>query len=68
MNGVEKHAEYYRGYLTHDRSLIPLTIALVTVLALWLLIYLVSAVGPQLEVADGPVRAACLRRRLPTRK
>jgi hypothetical protein len=47
MNGIEKHAEYYRGYLTHDRSLIPLTIALVTVLALWLLIYLVSAVGPQ---------------------
>ena len=47
MNGIEKHAEYYRGYLTHDRSLIPLTIALVAVVALWLLIYLVSAVGPQ---------------------
>jgi hypothetical protein len=47
MNGIEKHAEYYRGYLPHDRSVIPLTIALATVVALWLLIYLVSIVGPQ---------------------
>ena len=47
IDQIESNAEYYRGYLTHDRSLIPLTIALVTVLALWFLIYLVSAVGPQ---------------------
>jgi len=47
MNGIEKHAEYYRGYLPHDRSVIPLAIALATIVALWLLIYLVSVVGPQ---------------------
>ncbi len=47
MNGIEKHAEYYRAYLPHDRSLIPLTIGLATVVAFWLLLYLVSAVGPQ---------------------
>ena len=47
MNGIEKHAEYYRGYLPHDRSVIPLAIALATVVVLWLLLYLVSAVGPQ---------------------
>ncbi len=46
MNGIEKHAAYYRGYLTDDRSLIPLTIVLATIVALWLLVYLVSAVGP----------------------
>ena len=47
MNGIEKHAEYYRAHLPHDRSAIPLTIALATIVALWLLIYLISAVGPQ---------------------
>jgi hypothetical protein len=47
MNGIEKHVEYYRAYLPHDRSLIPLTIGLATVIAFWLLLYLVSAVGPQ---------------------
>jgi hypothetical protein len=47
MNGIEKHVEYYRAYLPHDRSLIPLTIVLATVVAFSLLLYLVSAVGPQ---------------------
>jgi len=41
MNGIEKFADYYRGYLPHERSVIPLTIALATVVALWLLLYLV---------------------------
>ncbi len=47
MNGIEKHVEYYRAYLPHDRSLIPLTIGLATIVAFWLFLYLVSAVGPQ---------------------
>jgi hypothetical protein len=47
MNGIEKQAAYYRGYLPHQRSVIPLAIALVTVIALWLLIYLISGVDPQ---------------------
>ena len=46
MNGIGKHAGFYRGYLTDDRSLIPLTIVLATAVALWLLFYLVSLVGP----------------------
>ena len=46
MNGIEKYADYYRAYLPHQRSLIPLTIALATVIALWLSLYLVSAAGP----------------------
>jgi len=46
MNGIGKHAGFYRGYLTDDRSFIPLTIALAIGVALWLLFYLVSLVGP----------------------
>jgi hypothetical protein len=62
MNGIEKHAEYYRAYLPHDRSVIPLTIALATVVALWLLLYLVSAVGPQPtpETAQSAVHASAV--------
>ena len=47
MDEIGKHAEFYRAYLPHDRSLLPMTITLATVVALWLFIYLVSAVGPQ---------------------
>jgi hypothetical protein len=47
MNGIEKQAAFYRGYLTHERSLVPLTIMLTSVVALWLFVYLVAAVaGP----------------------
>jgi len=46
MSGFEKHAEFYRAYLTEERSLIPLTVALATIVALWLLVYLVAAIGP----------------------
>ena len=45
MNGIEKQAAFYRGYLTDDRSLIPLTIVLAAGVALWLLVYLVGAVA-----------------------
>ena len=45
-NGIEKHAAFYRGYLIDDRSLVPLTIAWATIVAPWLLVYLVSAVSP----------------------
>ena len=33
MNGIEKQAAFYRGYLTDERSLVPLTIVLATVVA-----------------------------------
>ena len=49
MNGIEKQAAFYRGYLTDECSLIPLSIVLASVVALWLLVYLVAtvAVAPQ---------------------
>ena len=39
-------AGFYRGYLTDDCSLAPLSIVLATGVALWLFFYLVSVVGP----------------------
>ena len=45
--GIEKHAEYYRGYQPDDRSIWPVAIVLATMVALWLLVYLIAAVGPQ---------------------
>ena len=45
--GIEKHADYYRGYLPDERSVWPVAIVLATMVALWLLVYLVSVVGPQ---------------------
>ena len=45
MNGIAKQAAFYRGYLTDERSLVPLTIVLATVVALWLVVYLVAAVA-----------------------
>ena len=45
MNGIEKQAAFYRGYLIADRSLAPLTTALATIVGLWLLVYVVSAIG-----------------------
>jgi hypothetical protein len=51
MNGIEKQAAFYRGYLVDDRSLAPLTAALATIVGLWLLVYLMSAIGgPQANV------------------
>jgi hypothetical protein len=45
VNGIEKQATFYRGYLPDDHSLVPLTIALATSVALWFIVYLVGAVG-----------------------
>ena len=45
MNGIEKQAAFYRGYLIDDRSLAPLTTALATIVGLWLLVYVVGAIG-----------------------
>jgi hypothetical protein len=53
MNGIEKQAAFYRGYLIDDRSLAPLTIAFAAIAGLWLLVYLISAIGgPGGEPAD----------------
>jgi hypothetical protein len=47
MTGTEKQTAFYRAYLIDDRGLIPLTIAWATIVGLWLLVYLVSAVAPE---------------------
>ena len=65
MNGIEKRAGFYRGYLTDDRSLIPLTIVLGITVALWLLVYLIGSVGQPYKPSDGVAGAACLVVRRP---
>jgi hypothetical protein len=62
MDGIGKHAAFYRAYLPHDRGVIPMAVAMGTVVALGLLLYLVSAVGPQPEpgAARADARAAAV--------
>jgi hypothetical protein len=43
MDGIGKHAAYYRAYLPHDRSLIPVAVAMCAIVALWLSLYCVGA-------------------------
>ena len=40
------NAGFYRGYLTEEHSLIPLTVVLANGVAFWPLLYLLSVVGP----------------------
>ena len=56
MNEIEKHAAFYRGYLADDRRLASVIGVLLTAIALWLLFYLVSLVGPASRTAprSGP--------------
>jgi hypothetical protein len=58
MNGVEKRAAFYRGYLTDDRSFIPLTIVLGLTVAIWLLVYLIGAVGHPYKPQAGSLQQA----------
>ena len=43
--GIEKHAEFYRGYAIADCSLAPLTIGWAAIVALWFVVYLADCVG-----------------------
>jgi hypothetical protein len=52
MNWIEKQAAFYRGYLTDERSLVPLTIVLATVVAVWLLVYLVARISRRQRHAE----------------
>lgn len=56
MNRIERQAAFYRGYLADDRDLAAVVGVLVTGIALWLFVYLVSAVGPSPD--RGGVRSA----------
>ena len=59
MNGIGKHAAFYRAYLPHDRSLVPVAVALGFIVALWLSLYFVSEEQNQ-QTADAGVRAAAM--------
>jgi hypothetical protein len=68
MNGIEKQAAFYRGYLIDDRSLAPLTTALAAIVSLWLLVYLISGIGgpqPRQEMAERAAHASSLGSRFP---
>jgi hypothetical protein len=59
MNQIGKHAAFYRAYLPHDRSLLPVAITLVAIVALWLCLYFVSEEqNPQ--TAQAGARAAAV--------
>jgi hypothetical protein len=47
--GIESQAAFYRAYLIDDRSVAPLTVAWTTIVALWLVVYLVGAVVSQMQ-------------------
>jgi hypothetical protein len=53
MCGIERHAAFYRGYLTDDQSLAPLTVALATIVALWSLVYIVGCFAPLAKQPTG---------------
>jgi hypothetical protein len=65
MNGIEKQAAFYRAYLIDDRSVAPLTVGWATIVALWLVVYLVSAVSPPAkpQTAEAAMQASALASR-----
>ena len=65
MNGIEKQAAFYRAYLIDDRSVAPLTLAWATIVALWLVVYLASAISPPTkpQTAEAAVQASTLASR-----
>jgi hypothetical protein len=65
MHWIEKQARYYKGYLTDERSLVPVTILLANAVAIWLLVYLTSSVGtpsqPQTSLSPHPYTSAIVQ-------
>jgi hypothetical protein len=59
MDGIDKHAAFYRAYLPHDRSLIPVAVALGAIVALWLSFYLISEERNP-EIVQKEARAAAV--------
>jgi len=63
MNEIGKHAAFYRAYLPHDRSLIPVAVTLGVIVALWLSLYFVSEEqNPQTAQADARAAAVLVSR------
>jgi hypothetical protein len=59
MDGIDKHAAFYHAYLPHDRSLIPVAVALAAIVTLWLSLYLISAERNP-EIVQKEARAAAV--------
>lgn len=63
MSEIGKHAAYYRAYLPHDRSLIPVAVALGVIVALWLSLYFISEEqNPQTALAGTRAAAVLVSR------
>ena len=61
MNGIEKQAAFYRGYLPDDRSLVALTVLLSTTVTLWLLVYLMDVAGDALHAESSTYPGSAAR-------
>ena len=61
MNGIEKQAAFYRGYLPDDRSLVALTVLLSTTVTLWLLVYLMDVAGDALHAESSTCPGSAAR-------
>ena len=60
MDGIGKHAAFYRAYLPHDRSHVPVAVALGAIVALWPGLYLIGAErSPQIVQKESRRRAPC---------
>ncbi len=61
MNEMEKQAAFYRGFLADDRNVASVAVVLMTAIAMWLMFYLVSLIGPAPDFArERPVPAATI--------
>jgi hypothetical protein len=49
MYSNDRRAEFYRADLADNESLRPLTIALVTIVVAWLIIYLIGSASRRIE-------------------
>lgn len=63
MDGIGKHAEFYRAYLPHDRSLVPVAVALCAIVALWLSLDLIGTErSPQIVRKEARAAAVLVSR------
>ncbi len=59
MDGIGKHAAFYRAYLPHDRSLVPVAVALAAIVMLWLSLYCIGARRTP-QIVEKDARAAAV--------
>ena len=55
---IEMNAAFYRGYLADDRSLARHVVALATIVALWLLVYVAGSLAPLARQPMGPAQGS----------